>query len=109
MPKLPSGRGLSGALLSSLVLACQSSGNTTPDDASAPQATDSGAPVTQSFALNITNVVTTFVTRDHFMAAVEMQLSGEPFAESMGRDLSGYSRDYLTPDMYFDPALNGGV
>jgi hypothetical protein len=27
----------------------------------------------------------------------------------MGRDLGGYSRDFIPSDMYFDPALNGGV
>ena len=32
---------------------------------------------------------TTFTTRDHFIASVEMQISGEPFAEAMGRDLGG--------------------
>ncbi len=76
---------------------------------------DASAPVTQSFALNITKVDHTFVTRDHFMAALEMQLSGEPFAEAMGRDLGGYSRDFFCqsctcdPSLYHDPALNGGV
>jgi len=74
-----------------------------------------GAPATvqgstpQTFAFTAGAVDTTFVTEDHFMAAVEMQLSGEPFAEAMGRSLSGYSRDYLTPDMYFDPASGGTV
>lgn len=72
-------------------------------------------PVPQTFALSVSAVDTTFVTRDHFMAAVEMQISGEPFAEAMGRDLGGYSRDYscqgpeCDPNSYFDPALNGGV
>jgi hypothetical protein len=36
-------------------------------------------------------------------ATVEMQLSGEPLAESMGRQLPGYSRDYPHPDIYFTP------
>jgi hypothetical protein len=36
-------------------------------------------------------------------ATVEMQLSGEPLAESMGRLLPGYSRDYPHPDIYFTP------
>jgi hypothetical protein len=74
-----------------------------------------GAPATTTYALTISAVDTTFVTRDHFMAAVEMQISGEPFAEAMGRDLGGYSRDFVcqsdtcSPSNYFDPALNGGV
>ena len=63
----------------------------------------------QTFALTASAVDTTFVTRDHFIASLEMQLSGEPFARAMGRDLAGYSRDYITPDIYFDPALNRGA
>jgi len=45
---------------------------------------------------------TRFVVREHMLAAIEMQLSGEPFAQSMGRELSGYSRDWRPPDLYFD-------
>ena len=41
---------------------------------------------------------------DHMMASVEMQLAGEPLAESMGRDLGGYSRDYVPTNIYFDPS-----
>ena len=47
---------------------------------------------------------TRFTTREHFLAAGEMQISGEPLAEAMGRDLAGYSRDHLPADLYFDPA-----
>jgi hypothetical protein len=100
-----------------LLLGCGSGAITARSDAgqSSDPGPDSGAPVVQSFALDITSVDTTFVTRDHFMAALEMQLSGEPFAESMGRDLGGYSRDFscqsctCDPSLYHDPALNGGV
>src|SRR5580698_7811106 len=118
MRKQQRGRGLWVGAFPSLLLACQSGASATPDagvtfdsDSSAP----SVASITQSFALNITNVDTRFVTRDHFMAALEMQLSGEPFAEAMGRDLGGYSRDFLCPScscdqsLYHDPALNNGV
>ncbi|HTB74130.1 MAG TPA: hypothetical protein VK762_12850 [Polyangiaceae bacterium] len=83
-------------------------------DASSP-VVDAGSPVPQSvpqsYALSVSTVDTTFVTEDHFIASVEMQLSGEPFAEAMGRDLSGYSRDYnctgtvCSPSVYWDPAL----
>ncbi|HTQ04167.1 MAG TPA: hypothetical protein VMI54_09930 [Polyangiaceae bacterium] len=72
--------------------------------------TDAGAPP-QSYALRVTDVSTRFETEDHFIASVEMQLSGEPFAEAMGRDLGGYQRNYVcqesvcSPSMYFDPAL----
>src|SRR5580704_6870755 len=77
-------------------------------------------PPPQTFQLTVTAVDTTFVTRDHFIASVEMQISGEPFAQAMGRDLSRYSRDFAcqstsppglpcSPSTYFDPALNNGV
>ncbi|HEY4011695.1 MAG TPA: hypothetical protein VGM06_00035 [Polyangiaceae bacterium] len=41
----------------------------------------------------MTSVDTTFRTEDHFIAGVEMQLSGEPLAEAMGRDLKHYKRN----------------
>ncbi|HWE29795.1 MAG TPA: hypothetical protein VHB97_17415 [Polyangia bacterium] len=47
---------------------------------------------------------TTFVTADHFLASIEMQISGEPFAQLLGRNLAGYDRFNRTPDLYFDPA-----
>jgi hypothetical protein len=43
-----------------------------------------------------------FVVREHMLAAVEMQLSGEPFATTMGRNLTDYSRDWRPPNIYFD-------
>ena len=51
---------------------------------------------------------TRFVTREHLLAAGEMQISGEPFAEAMGRDLANYSRDHLPTDIYFDTAPTSG-
>ena len=72
----------------------------------------------QTFQLTVadSDVETTFVTRDHFMASLEMQLSGEPLASAMlwasiapqGRNLSLYSRDHLPPNLYFtdDPTIN---
>jgi hypothetical protein len=90
-----------------VVLSCSSS--------APPAAQGPSGNVAQSVELNVTAVDTTFVTRDHFIASVEMQLSGEPFAEAMGRDLAGYSRDFVcqtslcSPDIYHDPDLNGGV
>jgi hypothetical protein len=83
-----------------------------PDAATA--AAEAGPPVRQSYALTVTSVDTTFVTEDHFIASVEMQLSGEPFAEAMGRDLAGYRRDYActgslcSPSVYWDPSLPPG-
>ena len=39
------------------------------------------------------------------LAAGEMQISGEPLAQAMGRDLSAYSRDQIPANLYNDPAL----
>jgi hypothetical protein len=47
---------------------------------------------------------TRFYTADAMLAAAEMQISGEPFAELLGRQLSGYDRFSSTTDMYVDPA-----
>ena len=82
-----------------------------PADAASVQ-TDA-APA-QSYSLTVTAVDTTFATEDHFIAAVEMQLAGEPFAEAMGRDLGGYTRDYACQDascqasVYTDPSSTDG-
>ena len=69
----------------------------------------------QTLQLRVSSVDTTFVTRDHFIASVEMQISGEPLAQAMGRNLAGFSRDFVCQtcpcqaSIYFDPALNDGV
>jgi hypothetical protein len=81
---------------------------------------DHAAPASEAarYAVRVAHVDTRFETRDHFIASIEMQLSGEPFAEAMGRDLGGYSRTYTCqsdvcePDLYVDPlapASDGGV
>ncbi|MFO0756805.1 MAG: hypothetical protein U0359_09950 [Byssovorax sp.] len=49
---------------------------------------------------------TRFQTADHMLAAIEMQISGEPFAELIGRDLGGYDRFSAQEDNYLDPATN---
>jgi len=56
----------------------------------------------QTATITATVGSTQFVSREHFLAASEMQISGEPFAEAMGRDLGNYSRDHIPPDLYFD-------
>ncbi len=50
-----------------------------------------------------------FVTMEHMLASMEMQHSGEPLAEAMGRDLAGYDRFALPTDLYTDPAADGGA
>jgi hypothetical protein len=77
--------------------------------ASAPQGPVAVAPAVageqaQNATLTATVGRTRFVAREHFLAAGEMQISGEPFAEAMGRDLGGYSRDHIPTDIYFDPS-----
>ncbi|HVV48495.1 MAG TPA: hypothetical protein VHO06_02460, partial [Polyangia bacterium] len=67
----------------------------------------------QTLALVVTAVDPTFVTEDHFIASLEMQLSGEPLAEAMGRNLLGYRRDYACQEdvcqasRYGSPAPRG--
>jgi hypothetical protein len=48
----------------------------------------------------------TFKVADHFLASIEMQISGEPFAQLLGRNLAGYDRFSTVPDLYTDPATN---
>jgi hypothetical protein len=100
-----------------LVLAT-SCGGDGASSGSAPTTGDGGASTSlepQTLQLDVTAVDTTFVTREHFIASVEMQVSGEPFAEAMGRSLAGFSRDFACraavcqPNTYYDPALNDGV
>src|SRR5262245_9103665 len=77
------------------VAACSSPPATPPD----------GAPAVH-FAITAHVGNTRFITREHMLASAEMQISGEPLAETMGRDLGSYSRDRLPSDLYFEPALN---
>ena len=60
---------------------------------------DTPADVTITSAVDSTR----FVVRDAMLAAGEMQISGEPLAEAMGRDLAGYHRNLVPPDIYSDP------
>src|SRR5689334_21535473 len=46
---------------------------------------------------------TRFLTADHMLASIEMLISGEPFAELLGRDLGGYDRFSDKTDIYLDP------
>ncbi len=47
---------------------------------------------------------TRFYVADHMLASIEMQISGEPFAQLLGRNLAGYDRFNRTTDLYTDPA-----
>jgi hypothetical protein len=67
-----------------------------------------GTPTPNTF---FTSTVTdkTFYVADHFLASIEMQISGEPFAQLLGRDLAGYDRFNTTPDLYIDPATGQAI
>lgn len=53
---------------------------------------------------------TRFVTMDHMLASLEMQQSGEPLAQAMGRNLAGYNRYDPVPNHYQAPnAPDGGA
>src|SRR5262245_27435667 len=62
-----------------------------------------GAPVT---ALHAALVDRTFLVADHMRASIEMQISGEPFAQLLGYDLAGFNRSNLSPVIYKDPATH---
>jgi hypothetical protein len=66
-------------------------GNTNPD----------GGPNTTRFHAML--VDKTFLVADHMRASIEMQVSGEPFAQLLGYDLAGFNRSNLSPDVYKDP------
>lgn len=53
--------------------------------------------------LSATVTSTRFLTADVMLAAIEMQVSGEPFAELLGRDIGGYDRFSDQTDNYLDP------
>jgi hypothetical protein len=46
---------------------------------------------------------TTFRVADHMQASIEMQISGEPFAALLGRNLAGFDRFAKLTDQYTDP------
>ena len=84
------------------IASCDGSSPTTQTAINAASGTgSSAAPISISAVVNSTR----FVTREHMLAAGEMQISGEPFAEAMGRDLSNYYRNIVPTDLYLDLSL----
>ncbi|MFI5290818.1 MAG: hypothetical protein ACHQ17_14255, partial [Polyangia bacterium] len=51
-----------------------------------------------------TRADTRFYVADHMQASMEMQISGEPFAQLLGRNLAGFNRFDTVTDQYTDPA-----
>jgi hypothetical protein len=45
-----------------------------------------------------------FYTANHMLASIEMQISGEPFSQLLGYNLTGFNRFDRTTDQYVDPA-----
>ena len=72
------------------------------NDASQPQLPQGTPTPNTYFTAQMTDK--TFYVADHFFASIEMQISGEPFAQLLGRNLAGYDRFTPTPDLYVDPA-----
>src|SRR6185312_1296560 len=72
------------------------------DSCAATSSCGSGEACTTAPVATVTSktVDTTFDVMPHMLAAVEMQRSAQPLAESMGRDLTGYSRYTLPPNIY---------
>jgi hypothetical protein len=96
---------ITGPILAIGLVAGCGSGPAAGGDAGPDAGPEAEAPP-QEVTITATVSSTRFVTREHFIAAGEMQLSGEPFAEAMGRDLAGYSRDHVPSDIYFDTSKN---
>jgi hypothetical protein len=92
------------AAASVLAVACGSQGPANGKPADLAETGSGSAASEPRQTANLTAAVgsTRFVTREHFLASGEMQISGEPFAEAMGRDLGNYSRDFVPPDIDFD-------
>src|SRR5262245_25413242 len=63
--------------------------------------TGGGPPLPTGLSSKVTN--NRFLVADQMLAAIEMQVSGEPFAELLGRDIGGYDRFSAQTDNYIDP------
>src|SRR5262245_5220672 len=89
-------------ILSISALACGGAVGVKSDAGDVTDASPTRAHVTITATVTSTRIT----TREHMLASGEMQISGEPLAEAMGRDLGGYSRDRLPSDLYSDPGLS---
>jgi hypothetical protein len=98
-------------LLVANLAACHDAAQGAGPDAGPGAGLDAGPDATRDAGIGPRIVITMtvgstrFVTREHMLAAGEMQISGEPLAEAMGRDLGAYSRDFVPADVYQDATL----
>src|SRR5262245_57150421 len=76
-------------------------GSSASSGTSGPGGGDGGPGLPTGLTGKVTN--TRFMTADHMLASMEMQISGEPLAELLGRDLGGYDRFSAQTDNYTDP------
>lgn len=106
---------IGAATLSSLSSGCNNGinlppplpdGGTTTDTSSGAGSGGSGGGTALPTGLTAKVNSRRFNTADHMLASIEMQLSGEPFAELLGRDLAGYDRFSDKTDVYVDPVAN---
>ena len=86
-------------LLCLALVACKTATAPSPPDAGTPDA--GGGPLP---ALKGVLVDPRFRVADHMRASLEMQLSGEPFAQLLGYNLAGFNRQLVVTDQYTDPA-----
>ncbi|MBS2024285.1 MAG: hypothetical protein JST92_17930 [Deltaproteobacteria bacterium] len=78
-------------------------------DAGADAGTDAGVDA-GPVPLAATLVSTRFTTADQMRAAIELQVTGEPFAQLLGYQLPGFDRTLTVTDQYADPSSpDGGV
>ncbi len=123
----PSGRCRAAGLALGVALAAACSSPTPPSDAAtdardaatdardaaiAPDAPAMDAPAGPRPSLVVqtdTDRDSRFVTMEHMIASFEMQQSGEPLAQAMGRSLAGFDRFAISPDFYTDPTRDGGA
>jgi hypothetical protein len=85
-------------------------GSTTADDGS--MTTDDAGPVDSgplSTVLGASLVDTHFRVLAHMRASIEMQLSGEPFAQLLNYNLNNFTRSSSVTDRYKDPTTNRNV
>ncbi len=80
---------------------------TTSSDASADAGTDGGtSDAGPSTRLSAKLVDTRFHVAEEMRAAIELQVSGEPFAQLLGYNLAGFNRQLLLTDQYKDPVTS---
>jgi hypothetical protein len=72
------------------------------DAAESVDAADAGAG-DLGLAFTATLLDTRFHVAEHMRASIEMQLSGEPFAQLLGYNLRGFDRQLTETDLYNDP------